>query len=86
VRLEGLGQLKKSTSSGTRTSDLLACSIVPQPTMPEHTVANLYWNCTRIQFYFFETVFCLLQGYILKLIAMEEGGSGTVLECCYLWQ
>jgi hypothetical protein len=32
VRLEGLGKLKKSTSSGTQTSDLLACSIVPQPT------------------------------------------------------
>jgi hypothetical protein len=32
VRLEGLGQLKKSTSSGTRTGDFPACSIVPQPT------------------------------------------------------
>jgi hypothetical protein len=32
VRLEGLGKLKKSTSSGTRTGDLPACSIVPQPT------------------------------------------------------
>jgi hypothetical protein len=32
VRLEGLGQLKKSTSSGTRTGDLPACIIVPQPT------------------------------------------------------
>jgi hypothetical protein len=32
VRLEGLGQLKKSTLSGTRTGDLPACSIVPQPT------------------------------------------------------
>jgi hypothetical protein len=29
VRLEGLGKLKKSTSSGTRTGDLPACSIVP---------------------------------------------------------
>jgi hypothetical protein len=35
VRLEGLGKLKKkkSTLSGTRTGDLPACSIVPQPTM-----------------------------------------------------
>jgi hypothetical protein len=33
VWLEGLGKLKKSTSSGTQTSDLLACSISPQPTM-----------------------------------------------------
>jgi hypothetical protein len=32
VQLEGLGKLKKSTSSGTRTGDLPACSIVPQPT------------------------------------------------------
>jgi hypothetical protein len=32
VRLEGLGKLKKSTSSGTRTGNLRACSIVPQPT------------------------------------------------------
>jgi hypothetical protein len=28
VRLEGLGKLKKSTSSGIRTGDLPACSIV----------------------------------------------------------
>jgi hypothetical protein len=32
VRLEGLGKLKKSTSSGTRTGDLPACSLVPEPT------------------------------------------------------
>jgi hypothetical protein len=32
VRLEGLGKLKKSTSSGIQSRDLLACSIVPQPT------------------------------------------------------
>jgi hypothetical protein len=29
VRLEGLGKLKKSTSSRTRTGDLPACSIIP---------------------------------------------------------
>jgi hypothetical protein len=29
VRPEGLGQLKKSSSSGTRTGDLPVCSIVP---------------------------------------------------------
>jgi hypothetical protein len=34
VRLEGLGKLKKSTSSGAGTCDLPACSIVPQPTTP----------------------------------------------------
>jgi hypothetical protein len=32
VWLEGLGKLKKCTSSGTWTGDLPACSIVPQPT------------------------------------------------------
>jgi hypothetical protein len=32
VQLEGLRKFKKSTSSGTRTGDLTACSIVPQPT------------------------------------------------------
>jgi hypothetical protein len=32
VQLEDLGKLKKSTSSGTRTGELPACSIVPQPT------------------------------------------------------
>jgi hypothetical protein len=32
MQLEGLGKLKKSTSSRTRTGDLPACSIVPQPT------------------------------------------------------
>jgi hypothetical protein len=36
VWLEGLGKLKKSTSSGARTGDLPACSIVPQPTMLPH--------------------------------------------------
>jgi hypothetical protein len=32
VRLEGLGKLRKSTSSGTQTSDLPDCGVVPQPT------------------------------------------------------
>jgi hypothetical protein len=32
VRLEGLGKLKKSTSSRTRTGEFPACSVVPQPT------------------------------------------------------
>jgi hypothetical protein len=33
VQLEGLSQLKENHLIGTRTCDLLACSIVPQPTM-----------------------------------------------------
>jgi hypothetical protein len=32
VRLEGLGQFKEIHLIGTRTRDLPACSIVPQPT------------------------------------------------------
>jgi hypothetical protein len=45
VQLEGLVQLKKPTSSGTRTGDLQTCSIVPQPTtLPR---ASLY--CTNSQ-------------------------------------
>jgi hypothetical protein len=32
VRLEGLGKLKKFTSYVTRTGDLPACTIVPEPT------------------------------------------------------
>jgi hypothetical protein len=44
VRLEGLGKLKKkkSTSSGTRTGDLPACSIVPQATTLPHAPFVLY--------------------------------------------
>jgi hypothetical protein len=38
VRLEGLGQLKKIHLVGTRTRDLPACSIVPQPTTLPRTV------------------------------------------------
>jgi hypothetical protein len=37
VQLEELGKLKKSTSSGIRSRDLPACSIVPQPTTLPHT-------------------------------------------------
>jgi hypothetical protein len=36
VRLEGLDKLKKSTSSGTRTGNLPACSTVPQQTTLLH--------------------------------------------------
>jgi hypothetical protein len=41
VRLEGLGKLKKNTSSRTRTGDLPAYSIVPQPaTLPRAPVMS----------------------------------------------
>jgi hypothetical protein len=60
VSLEGLRKLKKSTSSGTQTGDLPACSIVPQPTMllrapacvvvHEHSKARCNnWNCISYQ-------------------------------------
>jgi hypothetical protein len=43
VRSEGLGKLKNFTSSGTRTGDLPACSIVPQPnTLPHAPLNNQY--------------------------------------------
>jgi hypothetical protein len=49
VRLEGLGKLKKSTSSGTGTGDLPACSIVPQPaTLPRAPILEGNgWNLTH---------------------------------------
>jgi hypothetical protein len=43
MRLEVLGKLKKSTSSGSRTGDLPACSIVPQPTvLPRASISHRY--------------------------------------------
>jgi hypothetical protein len=44
LRLEELGKLKKSTSSGNRTRDLPACSIVPQPT----TLPRATLSCKRV--------------------------------------
>jgi hypothetical protein len=46
VRLEGLGKLKISTSSGTRTGDLPACSIVPQPTTLPRAPTSPLWLST----------------------------------------
>jgi hypothetical protein len=50
VRLEGLGKLKKSTSSGTWTSDLPACSIVPQPTMLPRAPLWSSWRKLKIPY------------------------------------
>jgi hypothetical protein len=42
VQLEGLGKLKISTSFGTQTGDLLACSIVSQPiTLPHASCSEV---------------------------------------------
>jgi hypothetical protein len=52
VRLEGLGKLKKPTSSGIRTGDLPVCSIVPQPTTlpraPRRWVDNIKMDLREI--------------------------------------
>jgi hypothetical protein len=41
VRLEGLGQLRNPvTSSGIKTRELPACSIVPQPSMLQHALKS----------------------------------------------
>jgi hypothetical protein len=43
VRLEGLGQLKKSNDLiGNRTRDFPACRIVPQPTTPAGIICTYY--------------------------------------------
>jgi hypothetical protein len=72
VRLKGLGQLKKSTSSGIRTGDLPACSIVPQPTTlpraPFQIKVNIvkyfinfsngyYFNLSTVHSVFFQCTF-----------------------------
>jgi hypothetical protein len=44
VLLEGLGKLKRSTWSGTRTGDLPACNIVLQPTTLPRAPKNLGEN------------------------------------------
>jgi hypothetical protein len=44
VQLEGLGQLKKIPLIGTRTHDLSARSIVPQPTTLPHAPSILKGN------------------------------------------
>jgi hypothetical protein len=49
VWLEGLGQLKNMHLTRTRTRDLPACNIVPQPTMlpcsPINRVCECKFNC-----------------------------------------
>jgi hypothetical protein len=53
VRLEGLGKLKKkkSTSSGLRTGDIPACSIVPQATtLPRAPWRKIIHQETKSQF------------------------------------
>jgi hypothetical protein len=41
VQLEGLGKLKNIDLIGTRSHDLPACSIVPQPTTVPHAAIRI---------------------------------------------
>jgi hypothetical protein len=58
VRLDGLGQFKKSNDIGNRTRDLTACSIVPQPTTrplapPTVRMKIIFWDllaCSLVMF------------------------------------
>jgi hypothetical protein len=50
VGLEGLGKLKKIYLSGTRTRDLLVCSILPQPSaLPRCDLYKRFY--IRVPFY-----------------------------------
>jgi hypothetical protein len=42
VRMEGLGKLKKFTSSVTRTGNLPAYSVVPEPTTLPHATIDIH--------------------------------------------
>jgi hypothetical protein len=67
VRLEGLGQLKKSISFGTGTGDLPACRIVPEPTtLPRATwmrsielsiIWTVHWEYS-LNYYYGSTALC----------------------------
>jgi hypothetical protein len=65
VRLEGLGQLKKSNDLiGNRTSDLPACSIVPQPTTlpraPDYVVCKAQIECMVVMQELLKFIKCIL--------------------------
>jgi hypothetical protein len=68
VRLERLGKLKKSTSSGLEPRDLPTCSIVPQPTtcctcyfLMKLTPSHYYWycrECWRLSSDYYKLLWC----------------------------
>jgi hypothetical protein len=66
VRLEGLGKLKKKIHViGTRTHDLPACSIVPQPT-----------TLPRASFPFpYSSMYCMLAAWCDGLVLMSKYGK-----------
>jgi hypothetical protein len=68
VWLEGLGKLKKSTSSGTQTNKLPACSIAPQPiTLSCASVllchTNLMESCFQEMLLNFSLIFSFTMDY-----------------------
>jgi hypothetical protein len=76
IRLVGLGKLKKSNSFGTRTGDLPACSIVPQPTtLPRAPVVIInffeFWRCRMIFFL----------PYILRLFSCPNRCAARLVVC-----
>jgi hypothetical protein len=80
VRLEGLGKLKKSTSSGTQTGDLQVCRILPQPTTLPHVPGND--RRSAIIFSSKNTAFKTLKQTVQIIIYLNckcvlIGGSGT---------
>jgi hypothetical protein len=79
VRLEGLGKLKKIHLIGTRTRDLPACSIVPQPTttLPrweELTAETLYTSHIRHKMDKVQ--------YTIRIIKGIHFGSSSYTELC----
>jgi hypothetical protein len=76
VRLEGLGKLKKSTSSGL---DLPACSIVPQPTTLPRAPNNAltYSNgSTKFQFYV-QSTFISIKSQFNTVFNVNPGNHGS---------
>jgi hypothetical protein len=83
VRLEGLGKFKKFIHLiGSRTRDLSACSIVPQPTTLPRVPYYIYIYSTDVleQQVFRNCTNCLvfnihLRGFTLKGVILTHGQS-----------
>jgi hypothetical protein len=79
VRLEGLGQLKKSTS--TRTRELPACSIVPRPTtLPRAPDENrIRWDFRNLELSNFG---CIRAGnFVTSSVITERSRSSFSTYC-----
>jgi hypothetical protein len=74
VRLEGLGKLKKkSILSGTRTGDLLACSIVPQPTTLPRAPIFLFSTASRSTLRLTQPRIQWQQGVLIQGVKRQKG-------------